>query len=81
MTSNFAVKLTSSDLNESWYDVRGRRDIHDNITFKVIRGQGQGEEMTSVPCRDYFIHDVNRWMLGSTNQTCWIHATYCTTGL
>ena len=24
------------------------------MTFKVIRGQGQGEEMTSVPFRDYF---------------------------
>ena len=24
-------------------------------TFKVIRGQGQGEEMTSVPYRDYFL--------------------------
>jgi len=24
------------------------------MTFKVIRGQGQGEEMTSVPYRDYF---------------------------
>jgi len=23
------------------------------MTFKVIRGQGQGEEMTSVPYRDY----------------------------
>ena len=23
------------------------------MTFKVIRGQGQGQEMTSVPCRDY----------------------------
>jgi len=29
-------------------------DIHDDMTFKVIRGQGQGEEMTSVPYRDYF---------------------------
>jgi len=25
------------------------------MTFKVIRGQSQGQEMTSVPCRDYFI--------------------------
>jgi len=24
------------------------------MTFKVIRGQGQGVEMTSVPFRDYF---------------------------
>ena len=24
------------------------------MTFKVIRGQGQGQEMTSVPYRDYF---------------------------
>jgi len=27
------------------------------MTFKVIRGQGQGQEMTSVPYRDYFIPD------------------------
>ena len=47
-------KLTSSDINETWYDVRGRRNIHDYMTFKVIQGQGQGEEMTSVPYRDYF---------------------------
>ena len=33
----------------------GRRDIHHNMTFKVIRGQGQGQEMTSVPYRNYFI--------------------------
>jgi len=25
------------------------------MTFKVIRGQGQGEEMTSDPYRDYFL--------------------------
>jgi len=30
-------------------------DIHDDMTFKVIRGQGQGQEMTSVPYRDYFL--------------------------
>jgi len=24
------------------------------MTFKVIRGQGQGQEMTSVTFRDYF---------------------------
>jgi len=24
------------------------------MTFKVIRGQGQGQEMTAVPSRDYF---------------------------
>jgi len=28
------------------------------MTFKVIRGQGQGEEMTSVPYRDYFFKNV-----------------------
>jgi len=49
-------KSTLSDINETWYDVRGRRNIHDCMTFKVIRGQGQGEEMTSVPYRDYFYH-------------------------
>jgi len=26
------------------------------MTFKVIRGQGQGEEMISVFCRDYFFY-------------------------
>ena len=26
------------------------------MTFKVIRGQGQGEEMTSVPYWDYFTY-------------------------
>jgi len=26
------------------------------MTFKVIRGQGQGDEMISVPYRDYFLH-------------------------
>ena len=30
------------------------RDIHDDMTFKVIRGQGQGEQVTSVSYRDYF---------------------------
>jgi len=25
------------------------------MTFKVIRVQGQGQEMTPVPCRDYFL--------------------------
>jgi len=54
VTSKFAKKSTSSDLNETWYDVRGRWDIHDDMTFKVIRGQGQGEKMTSVPYQDYF---------------------------
>ena len=48
-------KLTSSDLNDTWYDVRGRWNIHDDVTFKVIRGQVQGEEMTSVLYRDYFL--------------------------
>jgi len=45
----------SSDLNEAWYDVRGQWDIHDDMTFRVIRGQGQGQEMTSVLCWDYLI--------------------------
>ena len=48
-------KSTSFDINETWYNVRGQRNIHDYMTFKVTRGQGQGEEMTSVPYRDYFI--------------------------
>jgi len=29
------------------------------MTFKVIRGQGQGEEMTSVPYRDYFTRVIS----------------------
>ena len=48
-------KFHSSDLNEISYDVKGRWDIHGDMTFKVIWGQGQGQEMTSVPTRDYFI--------------------------
>jgi len=28
--------------------------MHDDMTFKVIRGQGQGQEMTSVPYPDNF---------------------------
>jgi len=48
-------KSTLSNLNETRCDVRGRRVIHDDMTFEVIRGQGQGEEMTSVPYRDYFL--------------------------
>jgi len=28
------------------------------MTFKVIRGQGPGQEMTSVPYRDYFLIHV-----------------------
>jgi len=34
-------------------------DIHDDMTFKVIRGHGQGQEMTSVPCQDYFYHAMH----------------------
>ena len=47
-------KSISSDINETWHDVRGHWDIHGYMTFKVIRGQGQGEEMTSVAYRNYF---------------------------
>ena len=61
MTSKFAKKSTSSDFNETWHDIRGRWDIHDDMTFNVIRGQGQGEEMTSVPYRDYFSGTVPVW--------------------
>jgi len=32
------------------------------MTFKVIRGQGQAEEMTSVPYRDYFFVCLRDWM-------------------
>jgi len=43
-------------INETWYDVRGWWDIHVDMTFKVILGQGQGEEMTSVSIRTiYFL--------------------------
>ena len=48
----FCQKSSSSDINEIWYDVRGRRNIHDYMTFKVI----QGEEMTSVPYQDCFFN-------------------------
>jgi len=54
VTSKFAKKSTSSDVNKAWYDVRGWWDIHDDMTVKVIWGQGQGEEMTSFPYREYF---------------------------
>ena len=30
-------------------------DIHADMTFNVMRGQGQGQEMTSVPFWDYFL--------------------------
>jgi len=54
VNSKFVKKSTSSDLNETWCDVRGRWDIHDDMTFKVIQGQSQGQEMTSVSFQDYF---------------------------
>jgi len=31
------------------------------MSFKVIRGQGQGQEMTSVSCRDYFSIHCCSW--------------------
>jgi len=37
VTSKFAKKSTSSDINNTWYDVRGRWNIHDYMTFKVIQ--------------------------------------------
>jgi len=40
------------------------------MTFKVIRGQGQGQEMTSVPYWDYFLEH------GQTHKV--IAATDCT---
>jgi len=49
-----STKFFSSDLNETWCDVRSQSDIHDDMTFKVIRGQGQGQEMTSVPLGTIF---------------------------
>ena len=55
LTSKFAKKSTLSNINETWYDVRGRRNIHDDMTLKVIRGQSQGE-MTSVCYRNYFLY-------------------------
>jgi len=62
---NFLLVIESRDfkvcqeidfIRSQWnlYDVRGRWDIHNDMTFKVIWGQGQGQEMTSVPFRDYF---------------------------
>ena len=35
------------------------------MTFKVIRGQGQAEEMTSVPYRDYFFFRNPRWWMAA----------------
>jgi len=52
----FAKKSTSSNLN----DARGRWDIHDDMTFKVIRGQGQSEEMTSVPYWDFLQEEMQQ---------------------
>jgi len=61
MTSDFAKKSFSSDINETWYDVRGRWDIHDDMTFKVIRGQDQGQEMTSVLSGLFLINRTQEW--------------------
>jgi len=37
------------------------------MTFKVIQGHGQGEEMTSVPYQDYFIlHSALKWKIRET---------------
>jgi len=33
------------------------------MTFKVVWGQGQGQEMTTVPCRDYFIIFILKYIL------------------
>jgi len=50
-TSTMKLNAATNNIVEF---VRGRWDIHDDMTFKVIWGQGQGQEMTSVPFRDYF---------------------------
>ena len=55
------------DSSETWYDVRGRRDIHDDMTFKVIRGQGQGEEMTQSPIGTIFACTAQRLVLDGRN--------------
>jgi len=56
VTSYFAKNSTLSDLNETWYDVRGRRDIHDDMTFKVIRGQGQCQEQSPFETIFTYLH-------------------------
>jgi len=36
------------------------------MTFKVIRGQGEDQEMTSVPCRDYSLFIDHVWSDGTS---------------
>jgi len=49
MTSKFAKKSTSSDLNETWYDVRGRWDIHDDMTQGHPRsGSRSGDDLSAL---------------------------------
>jgi len=66
MTSKFVKKSTSSDLNEIWYDIKGRWDIHYDMTFKVIQGQGQGHVRLKVPKMTIFKFYLLRHF--STNQ-------------
>jgi len=47
----------------------GRRDIHDDMTFKVIRGQGQGQEMTSVPIGTIFTITAGDFDMRVTSRT------------
>jgi len=69
-------KSTSSDINETWNDVRGRWNIHDYMTFNVVRDRGQGEEMTSVPYWDYFywvsqkLTEIKCWIIWSLKYFC-----------
>jgi len=56
VTSNFAKKSTPSDLNEIWYDVRGRWDIHNDMTFKVIWGQGKVRRWPQSPIGTIFFN-------------------------
>jgi len=45
------------------------------MTFKVIRDQGQGQEMTSIPYRDYFLVnavDLAAGRASSLSKTEWL---------
>jgi len=52
VTSNFAKKMTKNFFRPILMKLGMMLEvdeIHDSMTFKVIQGLGQGQEMTSVP--------------------------------
>jgi len=44
--------------------------MNDDMTFKVIRGQGQGEEMTSVPYWEYLFMVIQKQLLHAVSILC-----------